>query len=87
MDEMLQRQLLRQLKFLNFWIKSLAVFMLVGFLVLGFLIYKVITFTHNIEDKFTALQQKTSQTLDVQKKLCDTKSVGAVLQNRTNACK
>ena len=86
MDEVLARQLTRQLKLLNFWITTLAVVMLVGFLILGYLIFKVITFTHDITDKFTDLQQKTSQTLDVQKKLCATKTVGSLLQNKTSAC-
>ncbi len=87
MDEALLRQLTRQLKLLNFWITFFGVLFLIGFIVLGILIYKVVSFTHSAETKITNLQQTTSQTLDVQKQLCDTKSLGSFLQKETSACK
>jgi len=86
MDEVLVRQLTRQLKLLNFWITFFGVLFVIGFIILGVLIYKVITFTHDAENKFTSLQQKTEQTLNVQKQLCTTKSVGSLLQKDTGVC-
>lgn len=87
MDEVLLRQLTRQLKLLNFWITLFGTLFLVGFIVLGVLIYKVVTFTHEATSKINDLQQKTSQTLNVQKKICDTNSVGGLLQKETRACR
>lgn len=87
MDEILARQLTRQLKLLNFWIRLFGIMMLIGFIIIGILIYKVITFTHNVENKFTSLQQKTEQTLNVQKQVCDSSTFGNLLKKDTGACK
>jgi uncharacterized membrane protein YjgN (DUF898 family) len=87
MDEIAVRQLTRQLKLLNFWITFFGVLFLACFLILGVLIYKVVSFTHDATSKMNDLQQKTSQTLNVQKQLCDTKNIGSLLQKETDVCK
>jgi len=82
MDEMLARQLTRQLSVLNRWIKFFGILFLIGFLVLGILIYKVISFTHNAEKKINNIQQTTSQDLNVQNKLCSS----SLVQKETGLC-
>lgn len=86
MDEQLTRQLIRQLKFINFWITLFGTLILIGFVITGFLIYKVVTFTQDTTSKLNNLQQKTEQTLNVQQKLCDTSSVGSLLKKQTGIC-
>ena len=86
MDDLLVKQLTRQLKLLNFWITLFGTLFLISLIVIGVLIFKLVTFTNRTADKISDLQDKTSQTLNVQKKLCDTKSVGSLLQKETNAC-
>ncbi len=86
MDEVLVRQLTRQLKLLNFWITLFGTCMLIGFVILAILIFKVITFTHDVSNKFTSLQQQTKQSLNIQQKLCSTSGVGSLLKKETGSC-
>ena len=86
MDEQLIRQLTRQLKLLNFWITFFGVLFLVAFIIIGVLIYKVVTFTQDTADKINDLQTKTQQTLDVQKKICDSDTISSLLNKKTGVC-
>jgi predicted PurR-regulated permease PerM len=63
MDEVLIKQLTKQLKLLNIWITIFGVIFIIGFIVIGILIYKVVTLTDNVSNKFNGLQQKTDQVL------------------------
>jgi hypothetical protein len=75
MEDTLARQLIKQLKILNFWIRVFGILVLVTLAILGFLLYKIVTFVQDTQNKITDLQQKTTQTLDVQKRLCDNSNV------------
>ena len=86
MDEVLIRQLTRQLKLLNFWITFFGVLFFIGFVIMGILIYKVVTLTHDVSNKFTGLQQKTEQTLNLQKDICGSGKIGSILRNNTGSC-
>ena len=70
MDELTAKQLVRQLKIINFWITFFGVTFLIAFAVLGVLIFKVVTFVRSTEQKITDFQTKTSQTLNVKDDLC-----------------
>lgn len=70
MDEQLQRQLVRQLKIMNFWITFFGTIILVSLLVMGFLIFKMVTFVRSTEQKITNFQTKTTETLNVKDDLC-----------------
>lgn len=87
MDEVIIKQLTRQLRVLNIWLTFLGVVMIVGFVILGILIYKVLSFTHDVSNKFTTLQQKTEQSVNIQKQLCDIKNIGTFLHKETTVCK
>lgn len=86
MDELLIRQLTRQLRILNIWLTFLGVIFIVGFVILGILIYKVLSFTHDVSNKFTSLQ-KTEQSLNIQKQACSNSSISSFLQKNTSICK
>jgi sensor histidine kinase regulating citrate/malate metabolism len=86
MDEVLLRQLTRQLKVLNFWIATVGILVLAAIIVCIVLLIKVVTFVHNTESQLSDLQQKTSQTLDVKQKLCSSQSVTDFLQNKSSIC-
>ena len=86
MDEALTKQLVKQLKILNFWIRLFGILVLATLAILGFMLYKIVTFVHETEQKVSDLQQKTTQTLDVQRRFCNSKTGTALLQN-TDICK
>ena len=65
MDEVLVRQLVRQLKIINFWITLFGTVIVVALIVLGILVFKVATFVRTTEQKVSDLQQKTVNTLNV----------------------
>ena len=86
MDEVLIRQLTRQLKLLNFWITLFGTLVLITLLIIGFFIFKLVSFTHHTADKVDNLQNKVTQSLNVKQKVCDTKTVGGFLDKQTKAC-
>ena len=70
MNEDLQKQLIRQLKIINFWITFFGVTFLLIFAVLGFFLFKVVTVIRSTEQKITNFQQQTTDTLNVKDDLC-----------------
>ena len=86
MDEQLAKQITRQLRILNLWISIFGTLFLISLIVIGVLIFKLVTFTNNTADKITDIQNKTTDNLNVQKKLCDSKNVGALLERETGSC-
>lgn len=86
MDDALLKQLTRQLKLLNFWISVLGVMILVSFVVVIVLLFKVVSFVHDTSQKVTDIQSKASSTLNVKQQVCDNKSVANVLSGKTDLC-
>ena len=85
MDQDLAKQLIRQLKILNLWITIFGTLLLITMIILGVLLFKVVTYAQQTSQKISDIQQKTSQTLDIERQLCDTKTPNSLLQ-RTNIC-
>ncbi|MDQ3065201.1 MAG: hypothetical protein M3Q36_02935 [bacterium] len=70
MDEVLLKQLIRQIKVLNFWITLFGTLFLIVLLVSGFLLFQLVTFMRDTKQSIEGLQNSTSQTLDIQKRVC-----------------
>jgi ABC-type phosphate/phosphonate transport system permease subunit len=62
MDDLVAAELTKQLRTLNRWLKLMAFVVLVGFVVIIILVYKVISLTHHLTGNVSNLQQKTEQT-------------------------
>lgn len=69
-DARVQQQLVRQLKIINFWITFFGTLILIAFVIMGVLIYKVVTFMSSTEQKLSDFQTKTTQTLNVKDDVC-----------------
>lgn len=69
-DEQLQKQLIKQLKIINFWITFFGTIVVVSLLIVGVLLFKMISFVRSTEQKITDFQTKTSQTLNVKDDIC-----------------
>jgi cell division protein FtsL len=70
-DEKFIRKLNRQLRSIRI---MLGFFTLVTLAVLGiwvYMAYKFVTFTQNVNDKITTIQNTTTQKLDIKSQLCD----------------
>jgi predicted PurR-regulated permease PerM len=69
-DEKLLKRINRQLRTIRI---MLGFFTLVTLAVLAiwiFIAYKLVTFTHNIDNKVTNIQNSTNQKLDIKSQLC-----------------
>ena len=87
MDEALLRQIVRQLKFLNFWIAFFGVITIVTLAITGVVLYKIATVANNSVKKLDAFQQQTSKTLNVKQQLCSDASFSTLLHSQTSICK
>jgi len=87
MDELLLRQLIRQLKIMNIWISVFGSLILVVLVVLGILVFKVVTFVNDTNQKIETISTQTKESLDFKSKVCDTNSIGGFLQGNTDICK
>jgi cell division protein FtsL len=55
--------------------------------VLGFIAYKVVTFTHDVNNRITKFENTTSQNLDVKQQICSNKSLTGLLGSNNDLCK
>jgi predicted PurR-regulated permease PerM len=69
MDELLVKQLTRQLKLLNFWITVFGTLFLISLIIIGFLLYKVVNFTQNTADRVNNIQDKVTPNLNIKDRL------------------
>ncbi|HSH17985.1 MAG TPA: hypothetical protein VK978_01240 [Candidatus Saccharimonadales bacterium] len=86
MDDVLLKQLIRQLKILNIWITIVGGLILVSVIVIAILLFKVFTFVADTKNSVTSLQQKTEDSLNVKKQICENDSFGSFLNNKSEIC-
>lgn len=86
MDDLLLKQLVRQLRIMNIWISIFGSLILITLIVLGFLIFKVVNFVNDTNQKIEDITTQTQQSLDFKSKVCNTDSIGSLLQGRTDIC-
>ena len=70
MQEATAEQLVKLLKIINFWITFFGSLFIIVFVILGFLLFKVVTFVQSTQKSIENIQVKTSETLDVKDDLC-----------------
>jgi hypothetical protein len=88
MNEQLQKQLIRQLKLLNFWITVFGTLVLVGLAIIGYFLFQTAMFVKQQSDNLQSLKQTTSDTLNVNKQVCQgSSSLSDYVKNNTNFCK
>lgn len=87
MDEQLLRQIVRQLKFLNFWIAFFGVITIISLAATGLILFKIVTVANDSVKKFDSFQQQTSKSLNVKHQLCSDSSLSSLLSSQTSFCK
>ena len=87
MDEALLRQIIRQLKFLNFWIAFFGVIIITTLAITGLVLFKIATVANNSIKKLDSFQQQTSKTLNVKQQLCSDGNLSSLLNSQTTFCK
>ena len=71
MDEKLQKQLIRQMKILNFWITTLGISLLIALAVVGFFLWQVVSAVQTAATRIETFQTETREQLNVKKQLCE----------------
>ena len=70
MDEKMMRKINRQLRAIKVMLGFFTVLFIGMIGILGFIAWKVITFTQEVNTKITNIEQTTQQKLDVKSELC-----------------
>ncbi len=86
MNEQVEKQLVRQLKILNFWITTFGILLLLALGIIGFFLYQTAMFVKNTSDKITTIQQQTTQQLDIKSKVCEGSDAFSSFVKSTGAC-
>ena len=88
MDEKTAKQLLKQLKLINFWISVYGVVMIA---ILGFLLYMIfqlVTFVQDTNRRIDEFRNATSGSINIQKQSCDGGGVlSEWLKANTESCR
>lgn len=87
MDDVLLKQILRQLKLLNIWITVFGTLILIGLVVAGVVLYKLVTFANESLQSINNFQAKAEQSLDIKQQLCKDENGGALFRRTTDLCK
>jgi len=87
MNEELQRQLIRQLKVLNFWISVYGAIILIVLITVVVLVWKIVNFTNDTRQQIGDLRTTVSEKLDVKSDICEgNNSLGDFLKDKTGFC-
>jgi hypothetical protein len=86
-DAQLLRSVNRQLKAIKYMLGFFFVLLIATLAVLGYVTYKVVTFTQDITTKINNFETKTTEQLDLRKQLCDSNTLRNFLQDKSEYCK
>lgn len=73
-DEKLLKKINRQLRTIKIIMSFFSLLIICMFLLLGFIAYKVVSFTRDAETKITNIQTKAEQSIDLKSQLCSSGS-------------
>jgi len=83
MNEETAKQLVKQLKRLNFWVTTFGIILLVGLGIIGFILFQVVTFVKSTGDKLNSV----GSSLDVKQQVCSgTGGFSDFIKKSTSAC-
>lgn len=86
MNEDLLKQIARQLKFIKFWLTLFGTLILISLIILGFFIFKLISFTNNAARDLNDLQQQAKQSVNLKQNICSDKVSGLLAEAQSNLC-
>lgn len=81
MDELVLKQLVRQLRLLNIWITIFGTLILAALVVVGILVFKVVSFVDDTNRKIETITTQTKESLDFKAKVCDGNSFAFVKES------
>lgn len=82
-DDKQLRRINRQLRGIKIMLTLFFLMIVAMLAILGFIAYKVVTFTHDVNTKITNIENTTSQKIDIKSQLCQD-ATGVVAQQLCN---
>jgi hypothetical protein len=83
----LMKQLVRQMKILNFWITVFGTLMLTALVITGLLVWQLVSFVNTTNQRLDNIRATTLDSLNVSKKTCDSSGeLGSWLRDHTGLC-
>ncbi len=86
MDHTVEKQLLKQLKILNFWITLFGILFLIILGIIGFFMYQTAMFVRDTSERVSDFQQSTTQSIDVKSQVCSKNDSLADFLKANNLC-
>ncbi len=86
MDQTVEKQLLKQLKILNFWITLFGILFLIILGIIGFFMYQTAMFVRDTSERVSDFQQSTTQSIDVKSQVCSKNDSLADFLKANNLC-
>lgn len=78
MDEKLARKINRQLRAIKVMLGFFTLLFIGMLVILGFIAWKVVTFTSSVNTKITNIENSTQQKLDIKSQLCSGASSNSI---------
>lgn len=86
MNDELLTVIAKQLKIIKFWLTLFGSLIVITLLVLGFLLFRLITFTSDAVNSVQSFQEDTRQSLDLKQRLCADDASGALARAQASVC-
>lgn len=87
MNDDTARQLVKQLKKLNFWVTLFGSIFLIAIAIIGVILFQVVMFARSTSDNISSFKQSTVDTLNVKKQVCGgTGAFSDFVRSKTGAC-
>lgn len=84
MDEKMMRKINRQLRGIKVMLGFFTLLFVSMILILGFIAWKVVTFTSEVNNKITNIEHTTQQKLDIKSELCEGASQNTITDQFCN---
>ncbi len=86
-NEKVQKQLLRQMRIINFWISLFGSIVIIGIIVMIYILWQVMSFVHDTNKRIDNIKNSTTDSLNLQKKACEgTGSLADYFKKNTDIC-
>ena len=87
MNDESAKQLIRQLKIMNVWITLFGSLLVVGLIVMAILLFQLIGFIQDTNDKIESVKTQTSDSLNLKKQVCEGEGgISGFFKESTEVC-
>ena len=86
MNEDLQKQLIRQMKILNFWITFFGTLGIIALVVLAIIAWQLVSFIGETNNRIDSVRQQISESTDLRGQACSEGSSLRKFLDNTGAC-